>query len=120
MIPAKLDLTAISTPDLLGLMKNIAAELESRLAEPKQVRIQEERPVVAMRMPPEDDADFVLMIAQKLRSGAYIKAGERQRVAELAKEFGPWIHRQNLPTTHNAGDWKRKGEFVSAGRAIAR
>ena len=120
MIPAKIDLTVISTPDLLSLLHNIAAEIESRLAEPKQVRIQAERPVVAYRVPPEDDADFVLMIAQKLRSSAYIKAGERNRVAEIAQEFGPWVHAQGCPTTHNAGDWKRKGEFASAPRASAK
>lgn len=120
MIAAKIDLTDISTPDLLKLMRQIAAEIEVRLAEPKQVRIQAERPVVAMRMPPEDDADFALMIAQKLTNGDYIRAAERQKIAELAQEFGPWIQRQGLPTTHNAGDWQRKGRFASAPRARAK
>lgn len=120
MIAAKIDLTVISTPDLLALMREIAAELETRLAEPKQVRIQEERPVVAMRMPAHDDADFVLMMAQKLRNGDYIRAAERQRVAEIAQEFGPWVQRQGCPTTHNAGDWKRRGSYQSAPRATAR
>ncbi|MFG5777705.1 hypothetical protein ACFIQF_11585 [Comamonas sp. J-3] len=120
MIPIKIDLTAVSTPDLLAMMRDIAAELETRLAEPKQVRVQAERPVFAMRVPAVDDADFVLMVAQKLRSGAYIKAGERNRVAEIAQEFGPWVHNQGCPTTHNAGDWKRKGEFASAPRARAK
>ena len=92
----------------------------SGLAEPKQVRIQAERPVEALRVPSQDDADFVLMIAQKLRSGDYIHAAERRKVAELAQEFGPWVIRQGLPTMHNAGDWQRRGRYASSPRAMAK
>lgn len=120
MIPIKIDLAAIGTPDLLKLMRDIAVEVETRLAEPRQQRIEQERPVVALRVPPEDDADFVLMIAGRLSSGRYIKASERQRVAEIAAEYGPWVKRQGLPTTHNAGDWQRKGRYASEPRAKPR
>lgn len=108
MTPGAINLTAISTPELLAIMRSIAAELEARLAEPNQVRIQAERPVVAMRVPPEDDADFVLMIARQIQSGGYVRASDRRRVAEIAQEFGPWVQKQGCPTTHNAGDWERR------------
>lgn len=120
MIPAKIDLTAISTPDLLAMMREIAAELEARLSEPQHLGIRAVRPVVAVRMPQESDADFVLMVAKKLKSGAYVKAGERQRVAEIAREHGEWVKRQGCPTTHNAGDWQRQGSYASAPREKAR
>ena len=40
--------------------------------------------------------------------------------AQIAQEFGPWVRRQGLPTSHNAGDWKRKTELASAPRAHMR
>ncbi len=110
----------ISTPGLLKLMRDVAAEIEARLNEPLQARIYDTRPVDTLRVPPEDEADFVLMLAARVKAGGYVKAGERQRVAALAQEYAPWIRRQGLPTTHNAGDWQRRINIASAPRAKAR
>lgn len=117
----KIPLNEISTPGLLKLLRDVAAELDSRLnAEPPLKEVQDMLPVVAIRVPPEDEADFALMIAAKLRAGEYIRANERQRIAEIAQEYAPWISRQGLPTTHNAGDWQRKGRDAGAPRAKMR
>ena len=112
LIPLK----TISTPGLLKLMRDVAAELEVRLNTPEIERVHDVRPVRTLRVPAEDDADFVLMIAARVKSGGYVKAAERQRVAEIAQEFGEWVKRQGLPTTHNSGDWRRKIESSSAPR----
>lgn len=113
LIPLK----TISTPGLLKLMRDVAAELEVRLNTPEIERVHDVRPVRTLRVPAEDDADFVLMIAARVKSGDYVKAGERERMAEIAQEFGEWVRRQGLPTTHNAGDWQRKIRAQSAPRA---
>lgn len=110
----------ISTPGLLKLMRDVAAEIESRLIAPVEHRVHDVRPVVTLRVPPDVDADFVLMIAARIKSGGYVKAGERQRVADIAQEYGAWVKRQGLPTTHNAGDWQRKIASASAPRARAK
>ncbi len=34
------------------------------------------------------------MIAARVKAGGYVKAGERERVAQIAQEFGPWVRRQ--------------------------
>ncbi len=116
----KIPLNEISTPGLLRLMRDVAAELEARHNAPAVQHVQATRPVETVRVPPEDDADFCLMIAARVKAGGYVKAGERERVAQIAQEFGPWVRRQGLPTSHNAGDWKRKTELASAPRARMR
>lgn len=113
----KIPLNEISTPGLLKLMRDVAAELEARLSTPEVERVQAVRPVVLLREPPAEDIDFALMIKARLKGGGYVKAHERERVAQIAQEFGEWVKRQGLPTTHNAGDWRRAGEGLSALRA---
>ncbi len=109
-------LKEISTAGLFKLLRDVSAELEARMSAPVHHRVKDVLPVRTLRVPSEDDADFVLMIAARVKSGGYVKAGERERVAEIAQEFGEWVKRQGLPTTHNAGDWKRKIESSSAPR----
>ena len=116
----KIPLNELSTQGLVQLIADASKELQSRLSAPIDVRLHDGRPVRALRVPPEDDADFVLMIAARVRARGYVKAGERQRVAEIAQEFGEWVKRQGLPTTHNAGDWQRKIAEQSAPRAKER
>ena len=116
----KIPLNEISTHGLLRLLRDVAAELEARHSTPTVQHVHATRPVETLRVPPEDDADFCLMIAARVKAGGYVKAGERERVAQIAQEFGPWVHRQGLPTSHNAGYWKRKTELASAPRASMR
>lgn len=113
-------LKSISTPGLLKLMRDVATELEVRLNTPEIERVHDVRPVRTLRVPAADDADFVLMIAARVKAGGYVKAGERERVAEIAQEFGEWVRNQGVPTTHNAGDWQRKTRVQSAPRAKER
>ena len=112
----KIPLNELSTQGLARLIADASKELQARLSAPVEVRLHDGRPVQTLRVPAEDDADFVLMIAARVRAGGYVKAGERERVAQIAQEFGAWVARQGLPTTHNAGDWKRKIEETSAPR----
>ena len=113
----KIPLNEISTPGLLKLMRDVAAELENRLGEHEVRRVQATRPTTVLREPPDDDVDFALMLKARLQRGEYVKAHERERLAKIAEWFGPWVERQGLPTTHNAGDWRRAAERVSAPRA---
>lgn len=116
----KIPLNEISTAGLFKLLRDVSAELEARMSAPVYHRVRDVLPLKTLRVPAEDDADFVLMIAARVRAGGYVKAGERQRVAEIAQEFGEWVKRQGLPTTHNAGDWQRKIVEQSASRARER
>lgn len=116
----KIPLNEITTQGLVALIADASCELQARLSAPIDVRLHDGRPVRTVRVPPEGDADFVRMIAQRVKAGGYVKAGERQRVADIAVEFGEWIRRQGLPTTHNAGDWGRKIAAQSAPRARER
>lgn len=119
-------LKEISTPGLLRLMRDVAAEIESRLKTgPVEVREKAPSPKGArvaqvLRTPADEDRDFVLMVAGMVRRGDYIKAEERQRVAQIAEEFGPWVKHQGLPIAPGATAWKRAGEAIRAPRARER
>ncbi len=113
----KIPLNELSTQGLVRLIADASRELQARLSAPVEVRLHNGRPVHTLRVPAEDDADFVLMIAARIRAGGYVKAAERERVAQIAQEFGEWVKRQGLPTSHNAGDWKRRSEACTAPRA---
>lgn len=84
---------------------------ERRTTQPAKVTIQEPTP---------EDKDFVLMIATLFRRGDYIRAADRRRVSDIADNYGDWVRRQGLPTTHNAGDWKRSTARTVVGRASER
>lgn len=112
----KIPLNELSTQGLARLIADASKELQSRLEAPIEVRLHDGRPVNTLRVPSDSDADFVLAIAARARAGGYVKAGERERVAQIAKEFGSWVRRQGVPTTSNAGDWTRAAQFLSAPR----
>ena len=116
----KIPLNEISTPGLLRLMRDVAAELEARHNAPAVQHVQATRPVETVRVPPEDDADFCLMIAARVKAGGYVKADERMRVAEIALKHASWVRRQGLPTEHNTGPWRKAGQLLSAKRSIER
>ena len=62
----KIPLNEISTPGLLRLLRDVAAELEARHSTPTVQHVHATRPVETLRVPPEDDADFCLMIAARM------------------------------------------------------
>ena len=113
----KIPLNELSTQGLVRLIADASKELQARLAAPLEVRLHDGRPVHTLRVPSEEDADFVLMIAARIRARGYVRAAERERVAQIAQEYGEWVKRQGLPTSHNAGDWKRRIEIYSAPKA---
>ena len=124
----KIHLNELSTPGLLRLLRDVAAELETRqtdfAAQPAKKPAAAAQPDPAMaallHAPDAADADFCLMIAARIRSGGYVKAGERERVAAIAQDFPVWVSRQGLPTVHNAGAWQRAKSSAGAPRARAR
>lgn len=117
-------LNQISTVGLLKLLRDVAAELDSRHASfapqaPGKTAAARRDPAMAALLdaPHAEDADFCLMIAARIRAGGYVKAHERDRVAAIAQDHPTWVRRQGLPTVHNAGAWQRSAALASAPRA---
>lgn len=115
-----MNLSQLSQQELVELIQKASAELASRLAQPEIERIKHPRPVIAMREPPEEDKDFVLAMKHLLSKGRYAKAAERERVAEIAREYPEWVAQQRMPKSSSAGEWRRVSEFYALGRAKER
>lgn len=112
--------------ELIRLINAASTELLRRagqkVASPAPCKTLQPDPAVAalISKPDPADEDFCLMIAARIRSGGYVKAGERERVAAIAQNYPLWVERQGLPTAHNAGDWRRGAAHASAPRARGR
>lgn len=115
-----MNLSKLSITELAELIREASLELASRMNEPEIQRIQADRPVVALREPPEDDKDFVLRTKAELQRGGYIRAAERQRVAAIAERYPDWVRRQGLPTEKGTGAWRDAAHRLSAPRARER
>lgn len=115
-----MNLSKLTQAELVDLIQKASAELASRLSQPEMHRIKHERPILAMREPSEDDKDFVLAMKELLRKGQYAKAGERERVAEIAEQYPEWMAQQRMPKSRSAGEWRRVGDFYALGRAKER
>lgn len=115
-----IDLKKLSTPALLELLRDVSREIETRLSTPIEQRVQAVEPVVVVREPREADKQLCLHVGQRLRRGDYIKAAERQRVAEIAAEFGTWVEKQGLPTDGGTGSWRKAAEKHRIGFARER
>lgn len=87
----KIPLNEISTAGLFKLLRDVSAELEARMSAPVYHRVRDVLPLKTLRVPAEDDADFVLMIAARVKTGGYVKAGERAANAVLDSEMVSWI-----------------------------
>lgn len=117
----KINLNTLSDIELLRLIRGATAELESRISTASIVRrVPAERRVVTVREPDGDDKDFVLMIKAMLKSGGYIKADERRRVAEIATRFPEWARMQQVPSESGAGAWSKARAMHSMPRANER
>ena len=77
----KIPLNEISTPGLLRLLRDVAAELEARHSTPTVQHVHATRPVETLRVPPEDDADFCLMIAARLVLVDGVRQADAARMA---------------------------------------
>lgn len=105
-----MNLSKLSAVQLAQLISDASAELSARLAAPGVQRVKPERAVVVLREPAEEDKDFVLRLKTTVMSGGYVSASDRQRIADLAVEFGPWIKRQGLPTERGTWAWRKLAE----------
>lgn len=57
----KIPLNEISTAGLFKLLRDVSAELEARMSAPVYHRVRDVLPLKTLRVPAEDDADFVLI-----------------------------------------------------------
>jgi hypothetical protein len=112
-----MNLSKLSERELVELIAKASAELSTRINAADVARIPAPRTVIAVREPGAEQKDFMLMIASMLRAGKYIKAAEREAVAEISAEFPEWARLQQIPSGSSAGNWRRAAEYQSAPRA---
>lgn len=113
-----MNLSALSSLQLAELIREASAELAARLAAPEIQRVRDEPRLVVLREPPEEDKVFVLKLKTFVSSGGYATAADRNRIADLATSYGPWIARQGLPTERGTGPWRKlaEGSRINAAR----
>lgn len=118
---SQINLSALPDKDLAELISAAMTEWAARQA-PTVVTERRSAPTVTVTInePGDQDKDFCLYVANLLRRGEYIRSADRRRVAEIAESYGPWVLRQGLPDTHNAGDWQRARGKTLVGRAVER
>jgi len=116
----KIELSQLTDAELANLIAAAMQEWGAR-REPGVVTIRNRpAPVVVLHEPGENDKNFCLHIAQRLRRGDYIKAGERGRVAEIAEKCGDWVVEQGLPTERGTGAWSKAAAMYRTGFAKER
>lgn len=115
-----IDLTKLSTPALLELLRDVSREIDVRVSTPVERRVHAVEPVIVVREPGEADKQLCLHVAQRLRRGDYIRAADRQRVAEIASEYGAWVQKQGLPTDGGTGSWRKAADRYRIGFAQER
>lgn len=127
MAVREISITTMPDAELVRLINIASAELARRMSVALPALPLEQpapRQTVPVEMPATvpgaDDKDFCLHIAQRLRSGDYIKAEERRRVAGVAEEFPGWVHRQGLPLDAGTGSWRKAAERGRIGQARER
>ena len=120
----KIDLTALTAPQLAVLIVEAGALLAERLGGGATA-------IASVSMPPkprapeldapaDDDKDFVLYVKSLVQRGQYIKADERTRVAEIALNHPAWVRRQGLPADGGTGSWRKAGQYMGGARAKER
>jgi len=114
-----INLNTLSDAEIATLIQSAAAELAGRLsASPAAQPPVASPPAAGPRdAPSEDEVDFCMYVKGLLQSGQYIKAGERQRMADIASRHASWVRRQGLPTDAGTGSWKHAQHYLGARRA---
>ncbi|HCL24276.1 MAG TPA: hypothetical protein DHW46_11895 [Halomonas sp.] len=102
-----MNLSTMNDAELIDLIQKASAELAERAARPEIKRVAAPKQMIIMREPPEHQKEFCLRIKTMLTKGAYIKASERQQVAEIAESYGEWVKRQGLPTEKGTRVWNQ-------------
>lgn len=127
MATREISITTMPDAELVRLINIASAELARRMSvalpalPPEQPAQRQTVPVeLPATAPGEDDKDFCLHIAQRLRSGDYIKAEERRRVAGVAERFPGWVRRQGLPLDAGTSSWREAAERGRVGQARER
>jgi len=113
-------LHTLSTIELASLIQAASTELASRLGGAGERDVPVESNAPSQDVPSRDERDFCMYIKGLLQSGQYIKAAERERVAEIANRHGNWVARQGLPTESGTGAWRHAKHYHSAPRANVR
>ena len=123
-------ISTMTDAELRNLISKAAAELQRRAgvtpehsamdAMVKALAPKKSASEPAIERPSAADADFAMYVKRQMKSGGYLKASERARIAEIAVTHGPWIEAQGLPTTSSAGEWRRQTKYSSAPRARER
>jgi len=113
-------LNTLSNAELVALIQSAAAELAGRpgaaqptapASLPAEPLPKPKKPRKPYGVPYPADQEFCTYIKILLQFGKYIKANERQRVAEIAKRYGKWVECQGLPTAYSAGEWRRARDY---------
>jgi len=127
MAAREISITTMPDAELVRLINIASAELARRMSvalpalPPEQPAPRQTVPVeLPATTPGEVDKAFCLHIAQRLRSGDYIKAEERRRVAGVAEKFPSWVRRQGLPLDSGTGSWRKAAESARVGQARER
>lgn len=106
----KIDLASLTDQELSALLMGAMKEWASRQPghqETQIVRQPAPKPrIITLKEPPERDKEFVLSLKARLIRGQYIKAGEREAVAEIAEHYPQWVLRQGLPTEKGTRAWR--------------
>lgn len=117
----KINVAELSDADLAALVAAAGAELARRLSEDDRIVRRPSPPqTVVVDEPDESSKDFVLYVAGLVKSGQYIKASERARIAAIAASYPAWVKMQGLPVSSNAGEWNRARSYLTARRACER
>ena len=112
-----MNLSTMNDAELIELIQKASAELAERAARPEVKRIAAPIQAIIMREPPEHQKEFCLRIKTMLTKGAYIKASERQQVAEIAEAYGEWVRRQGLPTEKGTKAWREAKQYATIFKA---
>lgn len=110
----KIEFSVLTNAELAQIIAGAGAELSRRMDEAPEVqRIPAPRAPLVIHEPPQADKEAALYIKAQLQRGAYIKAAERQRIAEIAATYPEWVQRQGLPTSTGTRVWRDAADRMS-------
>lgn len=97
----KIEMSALSTPELLQIIAAAAAELQTRsaAAETKiERRDAPERTVTVVNEPSKSDQAIALKIVSLLKRNGFVLSAERDQYREIVRDFPDWVKHQRIPS----------------------
>jgi len=97
----KIEMSALSTPELLQIIAAAAAELQTRsaAAETKIERQKApEREVIVVNEPSKSDQAIALKIVSLLKRNGFVLSAERDQYREIVRDFPDWVKYQRIPS----------------------